>query len=86
MRRDNASLRGTTLRTPPDGEPSGVLILGVRRKAIFVPNEVLICADTLGDEQAIRAWLATHDIHVAPPCSTEVIASSGPVGANSDDG
>jgi hypothetical protein len=47
---------------------------------------VLISADALGDEQAIRAWLATDDIQVAPSNSTEVIGSSGPAGANPDEG
>jgi hypothetical protein len=68
MQQDNPSLRDTTVWTPPDCQPSGVLIMGARRGAIFVPTEVLISADTLGDEEAIRVWLAQHDIHVAPPC------------------
>jgi hypothetical protein len=51
-----------------DGQRSGVLIMGARRGDVFVATEVLISADTLGDEAAIRAWLAQHDIHVVPPC------------------
>lgn len=82
----NSNFPRTTVPTPPDGRRSGVLIIGVRRDAIFVPTEVLISADALGDEQAIRAWLATHDIQVAPSNSTEVIGSSGPAGANPDEG
>jgi hypothetical protein len=69
MRQDNPSLRGATLCTPPGGQPSGVLIMGARRGDVFVATEVLISADTLGDEEAIRAWLGQHDIHVAPPRS-----------------
>jgi hypothetical protein len=82
----NANFPRTTVPTPPEGRRSGVLIIGVRRDAIFVPTEVLISADALGDEQAIRAWLATDDIQVAPSNSTEVIGSSGPAGANPDEG
>jgi hypothetical protein len=42
--------------------------MGTRRGDVFVATEVLISADTLRDEAAIRAWLAEHGISVAPPC------------------
>jgi hypothetical protein len=42
----------------------GVLIIGARRGNVFVATEVLISADSLGEEEAIRAWLQQHDIHV----------------------
>jgi hypothetical protein len=83
-RQDNPSLLGITLWAPGDGQRCGVLIMGSRRADVFVATEVLISADTLGDEEAIRAWLAQHDIHVASPCnntastqknSTEAIGS-----------
>jgi hypothetical protein len=77
MRQDHPSLRGTTLWTPPDGEPSGVLIMGMRRGDVFVATQVLISADTLGDEEAIRAWLAQHNIHVAPQCSSTASTHNG---------
>ena len=80
-RQDSRSLRGTTLRTPRDGQRCGVLIMGSRRADVFVATEVLISADTLGDEEAIRAWLAQHDIHVAPPCSTPAGTKKGAVEA-----
>jgi hypothetical protein len=54
---------------PRDGRRFGVLIMGGRRGDVFVPSEILICADTLGEEEAIRAWLAGYDIHVSLPCS-----------------
>jgi hypothetical protein len=44
-----------------------VLIIGTRRRDVFVATEVLMSAETLGDEEAIRAWLAQHGINVAPP-------------------
>jgi hypothetical protein len=95
VRQDNPSLRGTTLWTPPDGQRSGVLIMGARRGDVFVATEVLIFAETLGDEEAIRAWLVQHDIHVAPPHSHTVPAHKGSHGgdrligdtrANAEDG
>ena len=73
-RQDNPSLQGTNLWTPREGQRSGVLIIGSRRADVFVAAEVLISADTLGEEEAIRAWLAQHDIHVAPPCSNTASA------------
>ena len=57
-RQDNASLRGIPFWAPRDGQRCGVLIIGSRRADVFVATEVLISADTLGDEEAIRAWLA----------------------------
>jgi hypothetical protein len=61
---DGPSLRGTTPRIPRDSLRCGVLIMGFRCAHIFAATEVFISADTLGDEEAIRAWLAQHDIHV----------------------
>ena len=83
-RPDHPSLPASDLRIPRDDQRSGVLIMGARRGDVFVATEVLISADTLGDETVIRAWLAEHDIHIAPPChntastpkgSTEAIGS-----------
>jgi hypothetical protein len=51
--------------------------MGARRGNFFVATEVLISADTLGDETAIRAWLAQHDIHVAPPCRSTASTPKG---------
>jgi hypothetical protein len=66
---DSPSLRDTTPRIPHDNLRCGVLIMGFRLANIFAATEVFISADTLGDEEAIRAWLAQHDIHVTPQCS-----------------
>ena len=74
---DTPSFRGTTPRTPRDSLRCGVLIMGFRRATIFAATEVVISADTLGDEEAIRAWLAQHSIHVAPPCSSTASAHNG---------
>jgi hypothetical protein len=60
-----------------DGQRAGVLIMGARRGDVFVATQVLISADTLGDEAAIRAWLAQHDIHVAPPCRSTAFTLKG---------
>jgi hypothetical protein len=68
-RQENPNLRRTILWTPHDDQRCGVLIMGSRRADVFVATDVLISADTLGDEEAIRAWLAQHDIHVAFPCN-----------------
>ena len=67
-RPDNPSLPASDLRIPRDGQRSGALIMGVRRGDVFIATEVLISADSLGDEAAIRQWLAQHDIPVAPTC------------------
>jgi hypothetical protein len=74
---DTPSFRATTPRTPRDSLRCGVLIMGFRRATIFAATEVVISADTLGDEEAIRAWLAQHDIHVALPCSSAAPTQKG---------
>ena len=65
-RQENASLRGTIVWTPRDDQRCGVLIMGSRRAHVFVATEVLIFAETLGAEEAVCAWLAQHDIRMAP--------------------
>jgi hypothetical protein len=63
-RKNDLTLQITDHRTPGhDGRPA-ILILGSCRGDAFVASEVLICADTLGAEEAMSAWLATHEIHV----------------------
>jgi hypothetical protein len=42
-----------------------VIISGSCSDSRFVPAEVLICADALSAEAAIRAWLEAHGIRVA---------------------
>jgi hypothetical protein len=49
-----------------DGGPA-ILIVGSCRGGAFVPSEVLICADTLSDEERMHSWLAGHEIHVTLP-------------------
>jgi hypothetical protein len=77
MRQDSPNFQGATFWTPCDGQRSGVLIMGACRGDVFVATEVLISADTLGDEAAIRAWLAHHDILVAPPCRSTASTPKG---------
>jgi len=64
----NRSAQGATASTGLDRRPSGGLIIGVRQAAVLVATEGRISADTLDDEDAIRAWLAQPDLHVAAPC------------------
>jgi hypothetical protein len=42
----------------------GVIITGSCSDSAFVAANVLICADTLSVEKAIRVWLASHGITV----------------------
>jgi hypothetical protein len=76
MRPDDPSPRKTDSLSAAGGDPSGVLIMGARRGAIFVPTQILILADSVGDQEAIRGWLAAHRIHVAPPCEPERLAAT----------
>ena len=47
-----------------DLEPA-IVIIGSCRGDAFAPAEVLICADTLEVEEAVRLWLAEHKILLA---------------------
>jgi hypothetical protein len=51
------------IRTGPP-QP-GVVITGSCSDSTFMAAKVLICADTLSAEVAIRAWLEAHGIRVA---------------------
>jgi hypothetical protein len=61
---DKPELQITTRRTPPQDRGTGILIIGSCPGDTFVATEVLIHADTIGAEEAIRTWLGEHDIHV----------------------
>jgi hypothetical protein len=76
-RQDNPSLQATTLWPLRDGQRSGVLIMGARRGDVFVATQILISAETLGDEAAMRAWLAQHDILVVPACRSTASTPKG---------
>jgi len=56
---------------PPESRPA-ILIVGAWRGAAFVPVEVLICAETLESEQAVRRWLAEYAIHVTASSATDL--------------
>jgi hypothetical protein len=63
-RQERPALRGATRGGPRDDQRCGVLISGSVRRGVFVATDVFIAADTLGGEEAIRAWLAQHEIRV----------------------
>jgi hypothetical protein len=63
-RRWTADYEFTEHRTARHEPRPAILIVGSCRGDAFVPAEVLVCADTLGAEEAIRTWLAAHDISV----------------------
>jgi hypothetical protein len=44
---------------------AGVIITGSCVDSTFEAVKILILADTLGDERAIRSWLDAHGIRVA---------------------
>jgi hypothetical protein len=69
MSPDHSVLQTPTRRTPQPGQGSSLLIIGSCQGDVFIATEVLICAERLGDEDAMRAWLAQHDIHVMHPSS-----------------
>jgi hypothetical protein len=57
-------IQPTDRRTPGHDRGPAILILGSCGGDVFVADEILICADTLGNEEAVRAWLGQHGIHV----------------------
>ena len=67
MRRDTSDLQRTTISTSRSDQRPGVLIVSFCQGEVFAADEFLIYAETLGGEEAVRAWLAQHGIHIAPP-------------------
>jgi hypothetical protein len=64
-RRDNSNLQRTTPSTSRADQRPGVLIVGSCHGKVFVADDPLIYAETLEGEEAVRAWLVEHDIHMA---------------------
>ena len=66
MPRDNPPLQRSAFSTSHADRRPGVLIVGFCRGELFVADELLIYAETLGAEEAVHAWLAQHGIQMAP--------------------
>jgi hypothetical protein len=77
---EGGDLRGADGRIPRQEPGPAILIVGCHRDDAFVPAEVLICADTLGAEVAIRAWLAERNIPVTSLNPRRVSTTSGSAG------
>jgi hypothetical protein len=54
-----------TRKTRTDLDRPAVIIRGACSDSVFLPAEILICADTLAAEAAMRAWLEGHGIRLA---------------------
>jgi hypothetical protein len=64
--RQESSVPGTqVVKIPNRHQQPGVIITGACSDSTFVAAKVLICADSLSAEVAIRAWLEAHGIRVA---------------------
>ena len=76
-RRDNPNFQRPARSTSRADQRPGVLIVGSCRGEVFVADELLIYADTLGGEEAVRAWLAQHGIHMTPPTTGTAFTDNG---------
>ena len=63
--RQEPTAPATPVAEIPDRQRPGVIITGSCSDSAFVLANVLICADTLSAEVAIRAWLEAHGIRMA---------------------
>jgi hypothetical protein len=61
-RQEDPKRQFTKQRTERRGLEPAILIIGSCRGDAFAPAEVLICADTLEVEEAVRRWLAEHKV------------------------
>ena len=64
-------------RTERHDPGPAILIVGSWHGDDFVPAEVLICVDTLEAEQAVRRWLAEHEIHVTSSSAADPACEAG---------
>ncbi len=62
----------TDRRAEASSQGPAILIVGAWREGAFVPAEVLICADTLEAEEAVRRWLAGRAIHLTGSSTTDL--------------
>jgi hypothetical protein len=79
--REDRDLRGTDRRLPGQRPGPAILIVGCCRDDAFVPAQVLICADSLEAEEAIRVWLAGRNIRLSSS-NVEASTASGPAGGS----
>ena len=77
VQHDNPELQRTALSTSRADQRPGVLIVGSCRGEVFVADELLIYAETLNGEEAVRAWLAQHGIDMAPPSTKTASTDKG---------
>lgn len=62
---DPITRRSGTREATKSLDRPAVIISGSCSDSRFVPAEILICADALSAEAAIRGWLEAHGIRVA---------------------
>ena len=77
VQQDNPDLQRTAISTSRADQRPGVLIVGSCRGEVFVADELLIYAETLNGEEAVRAWLAQHGIDMAPPSTKTASTDKG---------
>jgi hypothetical protein len=75
---EDRDLGGTDRRLPGQRPGPAIFIVGCCRDDAFVPAEVLICADSLGAEEAIRVWLAGRNMRLSSSNVEDVSTTSGP--------
>jgi hypothetical protein len=77
VRREKPHLLRTTLSTSRADQRPGILIVGSCRGEVFVADEFLIYAETLGGEETVRAWLVQHGIHMVAPSTKTASTDKG---------
>jgi hypothetical protein len=63
--------------TEGSGLEPAILIIGSCPADAFAPAAVLVCADTLEVEEAVRLWLAEHEIHLTPSSDETALMDDG---------
>jgi hypothetical protein len=62
---DHPTLSPVFPSPPPAAQRPSVLIVGSCQGKVFVADDLLVYAETLDGEEAIRAWLIQHGIRMA---------------------
>jgi hypothetical protein len=63
---DHPALQLAFLSTSRAAQRPSVLIFGSCHGKVFVADDLLVYAETLDGEEAVRAWLVQHDIQLGP--------------------
>jgi hypothetical protein len=78
VRQDHPTLQPSFPSPPRAAQRPSVLIVGSCQGKVFVADDLLVYAETIDGEEAVRAWLVQHDIQLGPRAIRTTYTDSAP--------